>query len=368
MSFLALPKTTKRRRRGGHAELTNIDTDSVPPPSCSNSSPTPPSPPNTSYTIQLASWSRPKKPSAHQSGFRIGRGSFLPFNHSKLIHEAFIESKIFIRKLKTMNRIPQDNPEMNSPIQPPIMLSKPMLIPQSTAGTPSAPFLRCATEELNQSTNRISIELFTDFLDLTNALLLAGIGTGCAASDLQDYHETFHFPPPAEQDFSTPPPEYSNEPKPIDRFILKSNEYLFRPRGLECQILTNQQIRDLFNLLDPLKNLNQNEISRLSSPTPQAAPTPSHQSIGSLPSEYSTLALPLKLTLLSHFPVRIKGIDQIYTIKNSTSKVGSTSSTPSTSPSNPQSHYWHHNSELEDSARSNLLASDPAYWILIDKF
>lgn len=88
-----------------------------------------------------------------------------------------------------MNRIPNDNSGMNSPIQAPIMLSKPMLIPQSTSGTPSAPFLRCTTEELNQSTNRIPIELFTDFLDLANALLLAGIGTGCAASDLPDNHE-----------------------------------------------------------------------------------------------------------------------------------------------------------------------------------
>lgn len=363
MSFLALPKTSNRRRRRGHQELPNIDTDSVPSPSCLNSISTTPSP-NTSYTIQLASWSQPKKPSAHQSGFRIGRGSFLPVNHSKLIHEAIIESEIFIKKLKIMNRIPNHESRINSPNQGPIMLSKPMLIPQSISRTPSAPFLRCAAEELNQSNNRIPIDLFTDFLDLINALWLAGTGTGCAASDLQYYHETFHFPSSPEQDFSTPPPEYSNQPKPIDRFILKSNQYLFRPNGLECKILTNRQIRDLFNLSDPLKNVNQNEISRLTSLNPQSPQTSSHQSIGTLPSEYSTLALPLKLTLLSHFPVRIKSIDQIYNTKSSNSKLPS----PSPSPSNIHSHHWHHNSELENAARSNLLASDPAYWILIDKF
>ncbi|KAH9809680.1 hypothetical protein DFH28DRAFT_988230 [Melampsora americana] len=348
MSFLALPKTSNRRRRRNHRELTNIDTESVPSASCSNSSPTTPSP-NTSYTIRLASWSQPKKHVAHQRGFRIGRGPFLNFNHSRLIQEALIESKTFIRKLKLMDQISDDDSGMSSPIQAPILLSKPMIIPQSISGTPSAPFLRCATEELNQSTNRIPIDLFTDFLDLINALLLAGIGNGCAAYDFQfDHEETFQFTSPPEPDFSTPPPEYSNEPKPMDRFLLKTNQYLFRPHGLECKILTNKQIRNLFNLSDPFESSSQNEISRTPSSNHQSSPTSSNQSIGSLLAEYNTLVLPLKLTLLSHFPIRIKSISQMYTIKHT--------------------EHLSHNSDLEDSAKSNFLASDPAYWILIDKF
>ncbi|KAG0145963.1 hypothetical protein CROQUDRAFT_45106 [Cronartium quercuum f. sp. fusiforme G11] len=314
----------------------------------------------SSYTTRLASWSQPKPTSNTQSGFRIGRGTFWP-NQSKLITEALIESDHFINRLISINST------LSTTNYPHLQLTKPLVIPQSLTGTPTAYFLRSTTDELNCQPNGIPIDLFTEFLDLLNSLLLAGVGSGCAAADIQSDHHQLHQPTTTTPDYPFPPPDYLiNQPKLIDRFLLSCNQHLFKPRQIECRILTNEQMRTRLSLPDPISQMTPDQILTL------AHQTNIPQSINSLPNQIQKITLPIKITPLTHFPTKVKILSQIYkprpiprrpiplNLHNNNNNNSNNTNTNTDGWEN-----W--KSEMENLARSNLSITESAYWILIDK-